>query len=47
MYGINNLVQASCAADIGKNQAIKSHQKSTTTVIGIIDASGALGASLG
>ena len=47
MYGINNLVQASCAADIGKAQELKNNQRSTTTVIGIIDGSGALGAAFG
>ncbi len=45
--GLNNLVSASCAADIGKSQALKENLKSATTVIGIIDGTGALGSAVG
>lgn len=47
MSGLNNLVQASCAADIGKQTSMESNEKSTTTIIGIIDASGAFGSAVG
>ena len=45
--GLNNLVSASCAADIGKQQALQNSAKSTTTVIGIIDGTGSLGSAIG
>ena len=45
--GLNNIISASCAADIGKQQVIQSSQKSQSTVAGIIDGSGSLGAALG
>ena len=45
--GLNNIVSASCAADIGKAQVIQSSQRSQSTVAGIIDGSGSLGAAFG
>lgn len=47
LSGLNNLVQGSCAADIGKSEALKNNKKSTSTVIGIIDATGAFGSGVG
>ena len=45
--GLNNIISASCAADIGKRQVAQSSQKSQSTVAGIIDGSGSLGAAIG
>lgn len=45
--GLNNIVSGSCAADIGKQSQLQSHARSKTTVIGIIDGSGALGSAIG
>ena len=46
--GLNNLVQGSCAADLGRKAGeIFKSNKSSSTVIGIVDATGALGASFG
>ena len=45
--GLNNIVSGSCAADIGKQAQLSSHEKSKTTVIGIIDGSGSLGSAVG
>ncbi|CDW83397.1 sugar phosphate exchanger 3 [Stylonychia lemnae] len=45
--GLNNIVSGSCAADIGKQSQLQTHAKSKTTVIGIIDGSGALGSAIG
>jgi OPA family glycerol-3-phosphate transporter-like MFS transporter 3 len=45
--GLNNIISASCAADIGKNQVLKASQRSQSTVAGIIDGSGSLGAAIG
>ena len=45
--GLNNIVSGSCAADIGKQSQLQAHARSKTTVIGIIDGSGALGSAIG
>ncbi len=45
--GLNNIISASCSADIGKNQVLQSSQRSQSTVAGIIDGSGSLGAAIG
>ena len=45
--GLNNIISASCAADIGKNQVLQASQKSQSTVAGIIDGSGSMGAAIG
>jgi len=45
--GLNNIISASCAADVGKQQVAQSSQKSQSTVAGIIDGSGSLGAAIG
>jgi MFS transporter, OPA family, solute carrier family 37 (glycerol-3-phosphate transporter), member 3 len=45
--GLNNIISASCAADIGKQQIVQASQKSQSTVAGIIDGSGSLGAAIG
>lgn len=44
--GLNNIISASCAADIGK-QVLQSSQRSQSTVAGIIDGTGSLGAAFG
>jgi hypothetical protein len=45
--GLNNIISASCAADIGKQQVVQANTKSQSTVAGIIDGSGSLGAAIG
>lgn len=45
--GLNNLVQGSCAADLGRQAALENQAKGASTIIGIVDASGALGSSIG
>ena len=45
--GLNNIISASCAADIGKQQVLQNSQRSQSTVAGIIDGTGSLGAALG
>eukprot|EP00347_Sterkiella_histriomuscorum_P010034 403338943 len=45
--GLNNIISASCAADIGKQSSLKNNQRSQGTVAGIIDGSGSLGSAFG
>jgi OPA family glycerol-3-phosphate transporter-like MFS transporter 3 len=45
--GLNNLINAACAADLGKQEALKGNQKAISTVTGIIDGSGTLGTAVG
>ncbi len=45
--GLCNLINGSCAADLGKQEALKDNKKSLCTVIGVIDGSGALGSAVG
>ena len=47
LSGLNNLVQGSCAADLAKNSSLQSDSKSASVVISVVDASGALGSSVG
>lgn len=47
LSGLNNIVSGSCAADLGKQAQMLKHEKNKTTVIGVIDASGALGSAVG
>lgn len=45
--GLNNLINAACAADLGKQPVLKGNTKATSTVTGIIDGSGSLGSAFG
>ncbi len=45
--GLNNMISAACAADLGKQSALKGNQKATSTVTGIIDGSGTMGTAAG
>lgn len=45
--GLNNMISAACAADLGKQNALKGNQKATSTVTGIIDGSGTMGTAAG
>ena len=45
--GLNNLISAACAADLGKQSALKGNTKATSTVTGIIDGTGTMGTALG
>ena len=45
--GLNNLINAACSADLGKQEALKGNQKAISTVTGIIDGSGTLGTAVG
>lgn len=45
--GLNNLINAACSADLGKQSALKGNQKAISTVTGIIDGSGTLGTAVG
>ena len=45
--GLNNLINSACAADLGKQQALKGNQKAISTVTGIIDGTGSLGSAVG
>ena len=45
--GLNNLISAACAADLGKQSALKGNTKATSTVTGILDGSGTMGTAFG
>ena len=45
--GLCNLINASIAADLGKQKALQSNPKALTTVAGIIDGSGIFGSAIG
>ena len=45
--GLNNMISAACAADLGKQEALKGNTKATSTVTGIIDGSGSMGTAFG
>ncbi|CDW80091.1 sugar phosphate exchanger 3 [Stylonychia lemnae] len=45
--GLNNVINAACAADLGKQEALQGNQKAISTVTGIIDGSGTLGTAVG
>jgi len=46
IQSVTNTVAATCSADIGKNSGNKNH-KAVSTVAGIIDGMGSVGASIG
>jgi len=45
--GLNNVINAACAADLGKQEALNGNKKAISTVTGIIDGSGTLGTAVG
>ena len=45
--GIYNIVGATAAADLAKSKTLKSNDKALSTVSGILDGSGSLGAAFG
>lgn len=45
--GLSNVINAACAADLGKQEALQGNQKAISTVTGIIDGSGTLGTAVG
>ena len=47
LNGLNNLISSACAADLGRQEALKGNEKATSTVTGIIDGTGTLGSAVG
>ena len=45
--GLNNMISSACAADLGKQEALKGNTKAISTVTGIIDGTGSLGTAVG
>lgn len=45
--GLNNVISSACAADLGKQEALKGNARGISTVTGIIDGTGTTGAALG
>jgi sugar phosphate permease len=45
--GLNNMISASCSADLGKQEALKGNTKAISTVTGIIDGTGTMGSAAG
>jgi sugar phosphate permease len=45
--GLNNMISASCSADLGKQEALKGNSRAVSTVTGIIDGTGTLGSAAG
>ena len=45
--GINNLISCACSADLGKQDALKGNARAISTVTGIIDGTGTMGAAAG
>ena len=45
--GLNNLISSACAADLGKQEALKGNEKAISTVTGIIDGTGTMGSAAG
>ena len=45
--GLNNMISASCSADLGKQEALKGNSRAISTVTGIIDGTGTLGSAAG
>ena len=45
--GLNNLISSACAADLGKQEALRGNEHATSTVTGIIDGTGTLGSAVG
>jgi len=47
LNGLNNLIAAACSADLGKQGALKGNARAISTVTGIIDGTGTMGAGIG
>lgn len=47
LSGMCNLINASVAADLGKQDSLANNRKALCTVAGVIDGSGALGSAIG
>jgi sugar phosphate permease len=45
--GLNNMISASCSADLGKQEALKGNSRAISTVTGIIDGTGTMGSAAG
>ena len=45
--GLSNMIGSACAADLGKQPALKGNHRAVSTVTGIIDGSGSLGTAVG
>ena len=45
--GLNNLISSACAADLGKQEALRGNERAVSTVTGIIDGTGTLGSAVG
>jgi len=45
--GLNNMISSACAADLGKQEALKGNQRAVSTVTGIIDGTGSFGTAVG
>lgn len=45
--GISNIVAGTACADLGKQDALKNNSKALSTVAGIVDGTGSIGAAVG
>lgn len=45
--GLNNVISSACSADLGKQEALKGNARAISTVTGIIDGTGTMGAAFG
>jgi MFS transporter, OPA family, solute carrier family 37 (glycerol-3-phosphate transporter), member 3 len=45
--GLANMIGSACAADLGKQPALKGNHRAVSTVTGIIDGSGSMGTAVG
>ena len=45
--GISNIISGTACADLGKHDALKHNSKALSTVTGIVDGTGSIGAALG
>ena len=44
---LNNIISSVCAADLGKQSALKGNTKAISTITGIIDGTGSAGSAIG
>lgn len=45
--GISNIISGTACADLGKQDALKNNSKALSTVTGIVDGTGSVGAAVG
>lgn len=45
--GLNNMISAACASDLGRQEALKGNELAKSTVTGIIDGTGTIGSGFG